>query len=65
MDNIYVLNYLINRQVVRKGRRMVIFFMDPKAAFDSVDRGVLVQAMRIAGVTEELVRRCEEILGLE
>ena len=38
IDNIYVLNHLINRQVTRKERRMVIFFIDLKAAFDSVDR---------------------------
>ena len=49
MDNVYVLNYLVNRQVTRKGRRMVVLFMDMKAAFDSVDRGVLLKAMRRKG----------------
>lgn len=38
MDNIYVLNYLINRQVMRGKKRMVIIFVDLKAAFDLVNR---------------------------
>lgn len=38
MDNIYVLNYLINRQVMRGKERMVIIFVDLKAAFDLVNR---------------------------
>ena len=49
IDNIYVLNHLINRQVTRMERRMVIFFIDLKAAFDSVDRVVLGKAMREEG----------------
>lgn len=46
MDNIYVINYLSNKQLGRKGGGMVAFFADLKAAFDSVDRGVLIDAMR-------------------
>lgn len=46
MDNIYVLNYLINRQLEKKGGSLVLLFVDMKAAFDSVDRGILVRAMR-------------------
>lgn len=46
MDNIYVLNMLINRQIDRKGGKMVALFVDMKAAFDSVDRGVLIETMR-------------------
>ena len=49
IDNIYVLNYLINRQLGRKGKNMVVVFIDMKAAFDSVDREVLVKAMRGGG----------------
>ncbi|CAK9799089.1 Transposon TX1 uncharacterized 149 kDa protein [Anthophora plagiata] len=58
IDNIYVLNYLINRQVARKGGKMWVLFVDLKAAFDSVDREVLIESMRNAGVREGLVRRC-------
>ena len=62
MDNIYVLNHLINRQGTRKERKMVIFFIDLKAAFDSVDKEVLVRAMRKRGVREGSVERCGEVL---
>ena len=63
VDSVYVMNYLINRQVERKGGRLIVMFVDMKAAFDSVDRGVLVRAMRERGVREGLVRRCEEVVG--
>lgn len=62
IDNIYTLNYLINRQVNRKKGKMMILFVDMKAAFDSVDRGKLIEAMRRRGVREGIVRRCMEIL---
>ncbi|XP_076301434.1 uncharacterized protein LOC143219315 [Lasioglossum baleicum] len=62
IDNIYVLNYLINRQVRRKERRIIIMFVDLKAAFDSVDREILIEAMRKRGVREGLVERCVEVL---
>ncbi|XP_024871881.1 uncharacterized protein LOC112454616, partial [Temnothorax curvispinosus] len=48
-DNIYVLNYLINRQVNEKKGKMVVMFVDLKAVFDSVDRRILVEAMRKRG----------------
>ena len=62
IDCVYVLNYLINRQVERKGGKLVVLFLDMKAAFDSVDREVLVRAMRERGVRVGLVERCEEVL---
>jgi len=36
MDNIYVINYLINRQLKKK-KKTVALFVDLKTAFDSVD----------------------------
>jgi len=36
MDNIYVVNYLINRQL-GKGKGVLALFVDLKAAFDTVD----------------------------
>lgn len=57
IDNIYVINYLINRQIGRKEGKMAMF-VDLKAAFDSVDRGVLIKEMRaIKGIKEGLVER--------
>lgn len=40
MNNIYVINYLIGRQL-RRGKRLVALFVDLKAAFDIIDRKVL------------------------
>ncbi|EZA53582.1 hypothetical protein X777_06938 [Ooceraea biroi] len=55
IDNIYVLNYLINRQISKKKARIVIMFLDLKAAFDSVDRGILIETKRgKRGFNEEM-----------
>ncbi|KAL6418016.1 hypothetical protein ACFW04_013055 [Cataglyphis niger] len=62
IDNIFVLNYLVNRQLSKKKGKLVAFFIDLKAAFDSVDRRKLVEAMRERGVRERLIRRSEDIL---
>ncbi|XP_078050783.1 macrophage colony-stimulating factor 1 receptor-like [Augochlora pura] len=50
------------RVAVRKGK-IVVTFIDMKAAFDSVDREILIQMMRRKGVRESLVVRCE-VVGL-
>lgn len=62
IDNIYVLNYIINRQLERRGRKMVTMFIDLKAGFDSIDRGVLIKAMEERGVRGGLIRRIEEVI---
>lgn len=49
IDNVYTLNYLINRNVGRKGGKVIALFVDLKAAFDSVHRRVLVKAMKKRG----------------
>ncbi|XP_068994227.1 trichohyalin-like [Neodiprion pinetum] len=61
IDNIYVLIYLINRQVGKDKGKMVAFFVDLKAAFDSVNRKVLWETMERRGVREGLRVRIEEI----
>ncbi|KAL6418191.1 hypothetical protein ACFW04_012287 [Cataglyphis niger] len=35
MDNIFILNYLVNRQLSKKKGKLIAFFIDLKAAFDS------------------------------
>ncbi|XP_020298810.1 uncharacterized protein LOC109863043, partial [Pseudomyrmex gracilis] len=59
IDNIYVINYLMNRQIEKKEGKMVA---DLKAAFDSVDREVLTRTMKERGVRERIVRRVEQVL---
>lgn len=46
IDNTYVLNYLVNRQIAKKGKEMLGFFIDLRAAFDRVNRKVLVGELR-------------------
>lgn len=60
IGNIYMLNYLINRQINRRSERLVVFFVHLRAAFDSVDREVLIEAMKERVVREGSVRRCKE-----
>lgn len=60
IDNIYVLNYLVNRQIGRAGKKLVALFVDLKAAFDTMDKEVLVETMKRKGLRKELVRRNRE-----
>lgn len=46
LDQTYALNYIINRQIGRKAGKLTAVFIDLKAAFDSVDKKVLIEAMR-------------------
>lgn len=62
IDNIYVLNYLINRQIHMKGGRLVALFVDLKVAFDSVDREVLVGMLRGRGISDGVTERVVELL---
>jgi len=61
IDNIYVLNYLV-KEICKEEGKLVAFFVDLRAAFDSVDREVLGKEMKKRGVRERLVRRCEDML---
>lgn len=56
LDNIYVLNYLVNRQLEKKGGKLTALFVNLKAVFDLVDRGVLGKVMRERGIREDLTK---------
>lgn len=60
-DNIYVLNYVVHREMQREGGEVWALFVDIKSAFDSVDRGVLWRALEERGVSEELLERLKEV----
>lgn len=62
IDNIYVLNHLVNKQLNREKGKLVAIFVDLRAAFDSVDREILWKTMRERGIREGLVRRYKDIL---
>jgi len=61
IDNVYVINYLINRQL-GKGKGVTALFVDLKAAFDSIDRRVLVESMEERGIRRSLVERVKKVL---
>lgn len=62
MDSIYALNYVAIRQINKKGEKLVVLFTNLRAAFDLVDRGVLIGMMRTKGIKEGLMRRVKEVL---
>lgn len=62
MDNVCILNYVINRQLVQKGGKVLVLFVDLKAVFDMIDREVLLESMRERGIRERLVKRMEKML---
>lgn len=58
---ICVFNYLINKQL-GKGKKLVVIFVDLKAAFDTVDRRVSCETMKERGIRERLIGRVKEAL---
>lgn len=60
VDNIYILQYIVERELNKKGGHVYALFVDIKAAFDNVDRGKLWRCLRERGISEYLVRRMEE-----
>lgn len=55
--NIYALNSLSNRQLEKRGEKLVLLFVDLKVAFNSVDRGVLIGIIRKKEIEEGLIER--------
>lgn len=62
VDNIYVLNDLISRQLGKTWNKMTMMFADLKAALDSVDRKVLIKMMRERGIREGMVKKVGEVV---
>lgn len=58
--NIYVINYIVNRQLEKRGRNLVAFFM---AAFDSIDKGILGKTIRERGIRTGLIRSMKKALS--
>lgn len=61
IENIYVLNHIVGRELKKKGGKVVAMFVDLKAAFDTVDRRKLWEAMEKHGISERLRKRIQEI----
>lgn len=62
LDNVYVVNYLINRQLSRKSGSLTMTFVDLKAVFNLMDKGALIEAMKRRGIRCRLITRVEELL---
>lgn len=62
LDNVYVVNYLINRQLSRKRRSLTMTFVDLKAVFNSMDKGALIEAMKRRRIRGRLITRVKELL---
>jgi len=62
MDQIFALNYSLNRQLGKEKGKMTVLFIDLKAAFDSVDKEVLIRVMIERGVRQGLVDKVKEVL---
>lgn len=58
---ICVFNYLINKQL-GKGKKLIVIFVDLKAAFDTVDRRVSCETIKERGIRERLIGRVKEAL---
>lgn len=60
-DAIFVLNYIVNKELNKKGGKVFAFFSDLKAAFDRVDRQELNKMMEYIGIEDHLRTRIMEI----
>lgn len=62
MENIFILSHLIQREKRKKKENKVYaVFIDLKAAFDKVDRGLLWDTLEEKGVDKELIKRIKKI----
>lgn len=61
MDNVYVVNHIIKKELKKKAGKVFGFFMDLRAAFDRVDRRELWKAMERRGIRTGIVERVKEI----
>ena len=61
VDNIYTLNWIIGREVKKRGGKIVAFFVDLKAAFDNVERQGVWKAMVSRGISGQLCKRIREL----
>lgn len=60
IDAIYILNYVVNREVTRKKGKLFVFFTDLKATFDTVDRIEMETMLKMAEIKERLRKRIME-----
>lgn len=60
INKIYVLNYVVNKELQRKGGKMLAF-VDFRAAFDLIDKKLLWKTLEKRGVSQELSKRIKKV----
>ena len=60
-DNIFILNYVSNRETQKKGGKLYTFFADLSAVFDNMDRVKLQNIMKRMEISKRLRMRIGEI----
>lgn len=60
-DTIYTMNYIVNKELSRKGGKIFAFFADLRAVFDNVDRRQLSEMMKKIKTKNNLRQRMIEI----
>ncbi|KMQ92547.1 flagellar attachment zone protein 1-like protein [Lasius niger] len=57
IDAIYALNFVVNKEIAKKKRKIFAFFADLKAAFDKVDRIELGKMLKKTEIGEQIRKR--------
>lgn len=61
MNNVYVLQHIVRRELRRKRGKMYGFFVDLKAIFDRVDRRILWETMEKKGIRKGIIEKVKEV----
>lgn len=65
VDNIFVLSSLINLKLSKRGKKVYCFFIDFKAAFDSVNHNALYLKLLNIGISFKFVNIIRELFGCQ
>lgn len=60
IDAVYVLNYIVNKELNKKEGKIFAFFADLKAAFDKINRKKLHEKIKKSEIANQLRRRVME-----
>ena len=61
IDNVYIIQHIIQREMEKKLGKVYAFFIDLKSAFDKVSRGDLWKSMKETGIRKGIVERIKEL----
>jgi len=60
IDAIYILNYVVNKEISKKKGKILAFFVDLKMTFDRIDKIKLGEMLRKTEMREQLRRKIME-----